>query len=655
MFKKLLLAFLLFIPFLLSAQVRPARQSKSPMTMSKRADTNQSNNNVTTQVTQDTVATIDMYKIITLDRDTTYVDTSLTIQNDYKANYLRKDNFGLLPFPNEGQPYNILDYGLMEHNPFPDFGFKAKHYAYMQVDDIKYYNVATPFTDLFYKSVLEQGQILDAFITLNTSENLNLAVAYKGLRSIGKYINSISSNGNFRFITSYNTTDKRYILKAHFTAQDFSNQENGGITDTSLFESGQDPYTERERLDVYFRDATSLLKGNRYFFDHTFRLSKTNPNSIVLHHQFNYENKSFEFTQPTSSDRFGETYASSVSNKTRYNRMYNMLGAAYSNEKLGAIEFYLEDYNYNYYYKRIIFDGSGIAVPNSISDRVVTYGARYTYQKDKLKGNILFSNSLTDQSLANISASARYTFDEENIVSFRYENMNKLPDLNYRLYQSSYVDYNWYNNFKNEKINSFEFDAKTKWVNASLQYTVLNDHLYFEKSELIEPVEPDDLTQLIVVPAQYDGTINYLSLKASKNFSFGKFGFDNTILYQKVVQDDDILNVPEFVTRNTLYFSEYLFKKALFIQTGVTFQYFTEYNANGYNPLVGEFYVQNREKIGNFPVMDFFINAKVKQFRVFLKAEHFNSSFTGYNFYSAPNYPYRDFTVRFGVIWDFFS
>jgi hypothetical protein len=38
-----------------------------------------------------------------------------------------------------------------------------------------------------------------------------------------------------------------------------------------------------------------------------------------------------------------------------------------------------------------------------------------------------------------------------------------------------------------------------------------------------------------------------------------------------------------------------------------------------------------------------------------LKAEHFNSSFSGFNFYSAPNYPYRDFVIRFGLVWNFFS
>ena len=92
----------------------------------------------------------------------------------------------------------------------------------------------------------------------------------------------------------------------------------------------------------------------------------------------------------------------------------------------------------------------------------------------------------------------------------------------------------------------------------------------------------------------------------------------------------------------------------MYIQTGVTFKYFNEYNMNGYHPLLAEFYVQTDKKYGNFPRLDFFINAKVRQTRIYLKAEHFNSSFTGYNYFSAPNNPYRDFTVRFGIVWNFF-
>lgn len=653
MFKRIIFLFILIFWGSISAQnkgLQRKTQSNTPLQEAS-ADKTRAVASAT-----DTVATIDIYRIITLDRDTTYVDTSLTIQKEYAVNYLRKDNFGLLPFANEGQTYNTLDYGLVDFNPFPQFGFRAKHFAYMEVEDIKYYSVATPFTDLFYRSVIQQGQIMDAFITLNTSENLNFAIGYKGLRSLGRYINQLSSNGNFRFITSYNTSDKRYILNLHITTQDFTNQENGGITDLPFFESGEDPYTSRERLNVYFRDATSILKGNRYFFDHTFRLSKNNPNSIVLHHQFNYENKFFEFTQPTVSTRFGPSYTTTINNKTRFNRMYNKLGAAYTHKNLGQFEFYVEDFNYNYYYNRVIISADEEDnIPNSLNDRINTYGARYTYNKGKLKGSALISNSITDQSLANIDVSAGYKVNDAIEATFRYQNMNKLPNLNFNLYQSNYIEYNWFNDFKNEKINNIEIGAKTKWVDASVQFTVLNDHLYFRNTYVQNAIQEQDIDTLIVKPFQAATTINYFSVKLAKEFKWWKLGLDNTLLYQQVDQQENILNVPQLVTRNTLYFSDSFFKKALYLQTGFTFQYFTSYYGNDYNPLIGEFYVQDKRKFGDFPLIDFFINAKIRQFRVFLKAEHFNSSFTGYDFYSAPNYPYRDFTIRFGVIWDFFT
>lgn len=648
-------------PLLLFSQTKGKMGAKQK-SVQQTNQQNTPNDNKGAKSVKDTIATVDMYKIITFDRDTTFVDTALTLKKEYEVNYLRKDNFGLLSLSNDGGAFTVLDYGLTKFHPFPEMGFTAKHVAYLEVDDVKYYNVATPYTDLMYRSVLGQGQMLDASITLNTSENLNFAVGYKGLRSLGRYINELNSNGVFRLSSSYNTTNKRYMLRVHFTGQDFTNQENGGITDPSLFEGGQDPYTQRERLDVYMKDAESVFKGNRYFIDHTFRINKDNPNSLLLHHQFNYENKFFEFRSPTVSDRFGDAYATSVNNKTRYNRMYNMLGAAYTNEAFGTVEFYLEDFNYNYFYRSIILgEDGGIETPNALNDHIDTYGARYTYQKDKWKGSILFSNSITNQSLANIDASVRYTLDEQTQFSGRYQNMNKLPNNNYDLYQSTYKSYNWpvhgtfETNFNNEKINNFEFEAKTKWLNASVQYTIMNDHLFFNRVYPVTPPAANEIEPLYVKPQQFGGAINYLSVKASREFRLGRFALDNTFLFQNVQQSDNVLNVPSFVTRNTLYYSDRVFKKALFFQAGVTFQYFTKYYANGYDPVLGEFYSQDALKTGAFPLIDFFINAKIQEFRLFLKAEHFNSSFSGYNYYSAPNYPYMDFAFRFGIIWDFFS
>ena len=87
----------------------------------------------------------------------------------------------------------------------------------------------------------------------------------------------------------------------------------------------------------------------------------------------------------------------------------------------------------------------------------------------------------------------------------------------------------------------------------------------------------------------------------------------------------------------------------------MTFKYFTKYYADKYNPLLSEFTVQDTQEIGEFPLFDVFLDFKIRQTRFYFKAEHLNSAWTGYNYYSAPNNPYRDFTFRFGLVWNFFS
>lgn len=593
--------------------------------------------------------TVDLYKIYTLQKDTTYVDTSLTIQSEYKYNLLRKDIFGLLPFANEGHTYNTLNFGLIDKSSFPNFGFTAKHFNYIETKDINYYSVPTPLSDLYFKTVMEQGQTLDAFLTVNTKPNLNFSIAYRGLRSLGKYVNNLTSSGNFRFTTSYFTMDKRYILNAHFTGQDISNQENGGIVNLEEFETSEEPFNERERIRVFFTNATSLLKGNRFFIDQSFKLNKTNPNSLVFKHQFNQEYKFFQFTKPTINERFGNSFTNSINNKTRYNHFYNKFGVAYKTKNYGDLEFFVDDNNYNYYYNSVVYDSNGnVTVPNSISDRINMIGGNYSYLINKLKVRLQMAQSISDQSISNIEANASYKLNDDYSFQFKYQKLNSLPNLNFTLYQSGYVEYNWSNNFKNEKLNQFEFSSQTKWLNLSATYKVLNDYLFFDN-------QTNDINRLIVKPVQYDKKINYLSVRANKEFKIWKLALDNTLLYQSVDQSNNVVNVPQIVTRNTLYFTDYVFNKAMLIQTGVTFQYFSKYYANDYNPLLGEFYVQNERKIGDFPMLDFFINARVKQTRIFLKAEHFNSAWTGYDFYSAPNYPYRDFMVRFGLVWNFFQ
>ena len=604
-------------------------------------------------------APITSYKIISIQRDTIILDTTLSIKKEYDYNYLRKDLFGLMPFPNEGQTYTTLNFGLNKFTSFPEFGFKGKHVNYLEVNDIKYYSVATPLTDLYFKTVMEQGQSVDALITLNTAKNFNFSIAFRGLRSLGKYINQLSSNGNFRFTASYFTLNKRYAVNFHYTGQDLSNGENGGLTMPEDFENNDPAFKNRPRLQVYLTNAKSFLKGKRFFFDESFRINpKDAENNISVIHQFNYEHKFFEFNQITTTSsigtntapfyRFGATsQTANIIDQTIYDRLYNKIGLLYENKTLGKFQFFIENFNYKYFYNKEKTIAT-VTYPDQLKATINTIGGQYDYRKNNWKGSIVLSNSISTQPMRNFDTNLKYTINPKNSISFQYQNISKLPNHNFNLSQSSYEEYNWSHNFKNEKINNIAVNATTQWLTASLQVTTLNDHLYFKDSI-------PNIQQQYVKPEQFSGTINYISLKIAREFKYKKWALDNTFLYQKVTQKDAILNVPQLTIRNTLYYSDYVFKRAMFLQTGIILNYFTKYYADDYNPILGEFFVQKTKQIGEFPMLDFFVNARVKQTRIYIKAEHFNSGFTGSNYYSAPNLPYHDFMIRFGLVWNFFQ
>tara|TARA_R110000796_G_scaffold252571_1_gene387963 strand:- start:206 stop:2203 length:1998 start_codon:yes stop_codon:yes gene_type:complete len=606
------------------------------------------------------------YKIISFNRDTTYLDTTLTIKKDYLYNYLRKDNFELLPFPNMGQTYNSLGVDFESAMFYPKLGARAKNYNYLEMEDINYYNVPTPTTDAMFKTVFEEGQLLDIMLTFNLSKRLNYSIAYKGFRSLGKYSSSEAESGNFRTTANYQSQNKRYDLRLHIAAQDLVNQENGGLTNKEgQFESGDPEFTDRSRIDVSFTDAQNKILGKRYFFENQYKLvrkqkdsSASEKTSLAIEHLFNYETKYYQFNQTNQNDYFGDAFvASKISDKAHLKTFYNQLSAEFYNATLGRLKGSINIYNYNYFFNSVLVTDTQ-QISRQLKGEEISLGADYEKQIGgfKLKGNMAYnlSGNLTG-SLLNVSAG--YKVNRNLGFTATLYSSSKMPDFNFLLYQSDYSNYNWQNteDFSKIKTNSLQFNLESKlFGNASAKFTILDNYTYFAVDPTQTILEGDNENQFIK-PFQETSSVNYLKIKYQKEFKYKSFALDNTIMYQNVSQTNDVFNVPQIITRNTLYFSKEIFKKAMFLQTGVTFKYFTSYNMNAYNPLLGEFYIQNNQELGGFPLLDFFINAKVQQTRIYLKAEHFNSSFSGYNYYSAPEYPYRDFIVRFGVVWNFFS
>lgn len=609
--------------------------------------------------------TIKDYKIISFARDTTFLDTTLTVYKEYKYNYLRRDDFELMSFSNIGQTYNKLGVDFERNDFYPNLGAKAKHYNYFEIQDIDYYNVATPMTDLLFKTTLEEGQLLDAMLTFNTSPRLNFSVGYKGHRSLGKYNSDQIQSGNFKTTANYVSKNGRYNLRAHIAAQDILSQENGGLTEKELqFESGDPDFIDRPKVDVRFSDADNKILGKRYYLDHQYKLvrkrkdsSFVEKTSLSIGHVFNYETKYYQYLQTSNNDYFGEAILSSINDKASLKTFYNQFSASFYNSTLGNLKASLNLYNYDYFFDSVLITESGETIQNQLAGNEIALGGDYEKQIRRFKIDGSFKYNLSGELSGSIfDGTVQYNINDDYKAKFSIHSSSRMPDFNFLLYQSEYLNYNWQNTtrFDKERINSFQFTLDTKWLGSlSAKYTNIDNYTYFGLNPLADIEEGTENAN--IKPLQNSESISYLKVKYAKELRLGKFALNNTVMYQSVGQDENVLNVPQLTTRNTVYFSSDVFKKAMFLQTGITFKYFTSYNMDAYNPLLGEFYVQSTEELGGFPLLDFFINARIKQTRIFLKAEHFNSSFSGYNFYAAPNYPYRDFVIRFGLVWNFFS
>ena len=631
---------------------------------------------------------LNKYKIFYLDGRVETADTSLTIFKDYKFNFLREDNFELLSLPNVAHSYNKLGYSFKYKSAFPKLGARGKHFHYFEKDDIGYYNVATPFTEIFAKSTFEQGQILDALVSINLSPQYNFTIAHKGYKSLGKYISSRSRGNQFRLSSNFNSKNKKLNVKSHFTSQNIFNEENGGLDEDNIYffeeateylvldnsgnpietEDGSletieyDGYLDRSRLGSQIR-AEGSLYSKRFFIDFEKSLiynDEKEISNLSVGYQFTHEYKKIEYNDQRSNALFGEVYEGiNVSDKYRYNLQKSTIYVQSNLNKIGRLKINLSNFNYSNRFKEYQIENSelGYTLDNKQSIFLVEFDKKFKYFEFEFEFNKSLKKSFISDylQLSFLSNSIKNLEIKFNALQGSYS-----PNLNYILYRSAYKEYNWYNpNLKNQEVFSLSTEISYKdLIKLTGEYSSINNYTFFR--ELTNALNGEMDLYRKVAPNQIENEIKYLKIKLFSKVDFGNFSFVNTGQYQEKDQELVIdglatLNVPEWITRNTIMYSKNVFNNSLYIQTGITFNYFTKFYADYYNPLLSDFVTQNYKEIGNYPRFDFFFNAKIQQTRVFIKVEHLNSSFTGYDFYSDIFNPYRDLSVRFGLVWNFFQ
>lgn len=643
--------------------------------------------------------TVSDYKIMYLDGTEKVVDTSLSLEGEYTFNFLREDYFEYLPLPNMGEGFNKLGYNFHDQPFTPQMGARVKHFGYFEKEDVPYYEVPSAYTELFFKSTFQQGQFLDTSLAINTSPRFNIAVSFRGFRSLGKYVSALSRSRQFRLSTQYQTYNQRYRLRMHQTTQSLENEVNGGLTNDSVYffenapnyveadESGNpvldkdgneqivfyDGFLDRNRLGTQIQ-ADNVLEGKRYFMEHRYQMLPVAKDTTVYKMAVGYsaslENKKYKFNQNRPAAYFFENYeVSNVRDSTSFNTLENKLYIQYKDKALGQFQLDLHHHNWDYSLGPKEYEKDTL-LSNQIKTSQLAAQARWQKELFGVTTSAMGYQSLNkDYATQALALDVKRPLVKDILLGASYKYRSQPLNFNFYLAESDYKMYNWDNtHLENQQFNTRSiFISHPKWGRIQGEWTSIDNFTFLNNTTRLRDLNKKFSVEVL----QTDKKIDYFKARLDQRIDFGNFSWVNNVQYQKVNQEKDpdailsgpiALNVPEWLIRSTLMLTSSIFNKALFFQTGATFVFFTDYYADQYNPLLAEFVTQNNTKIGEYPRVDFFFNAKIKSSRIFLKLENISAPIehlididTPYDYYAAPFVPYRDFSIRFGLIWNFFE
>jgi len=582
------------------------------------------------------------YKIFTIENDTISVDTTLTIRDAYRFNQLFKDDFDYLPFSNIGHVLTQLSFDITDTDIIPGFVGQPKLTDYWPHPNIPFYFTPTPYSDLSYLNGMGQGQILNALFATNINKQLNVAANYRGLNSLGLYKNSVATSRRFLGSLNFNNRANTYCLKTYYYTYEKSNDENGGIANPLEFEQAGDIYSDRSRINVNLTDAHTQLKIHRLFVGQQYALVKQN---LSLFNNLTYAGHAYKFEQKKATDLIGIASSGNgaVKDTVFLSHFQNIAGLKFQFHQLAVQS------GIRYSHQVYTFDSlnviNNIYIPQKtiFNDLSLDNKARLNLGKLNFRGqlNIGFTKNIAGYYLA---GQVRYKPNPQIGISGEVKSLSKRPDFKYLLYQSAYDRFNWNHlDFKNELKQKISAQITHQYLGKlTFNQILINNYTYFGADSL---------------PHQNTSGIQYLSVKYQKDFYYKKWGLATDFKWQKVLQGAGILHLPGYILRGSLFFSDYYFQHNLWVQTGFTAKYFEAYYANAYNPVLSDFVLQHQRKIGGYPIIDYFLNFKIKRFRFYFKLAHLNALGKQKNpdYYAAPLQPYPDFNIRFGLRWIFFN
>lgn len=543
-----------------------------------------------------------------------------------------------------------------------------------------FYHAKKPYFDITWTTATKKRNEnqLSALYTQNINKKWNVGMQYKLIASDGEFPNALISENSLNAFTSY--TGERYSLHAAFMRNKFKSQENGGIIDTIS--------PEPEFAQAYLPSASSIYFDKSFFLSQEYRIgysqkivindttTESTFNELVrLNHVFSYKDNYRIFQDEDPQSDFYKTPplidTIFTRDSIRLVKIENALFWTFKEIKRpnfngrltvgGALE-NLKWVNTNNYQAVDSISVDGTKTYYSDADSLML---NTTYNNFRLMANL---DARTKMFV--FSAKAHYYLSDIFGTSNKADNYSgdlliskgiivgkqksdffiklHLSNTNPSIFEEHYYsnhfqwDTSFYAVLRTEGRVGLNIPAiRTK---AEFAYAIINNYIYFDDEAL---------------PRQYDKVFNIMSLRLHKDFKFGHFYSRNKVVYQ-ILPDaanelNGVIRLPDWAIYHSFYFDLNLLEKiGVEAQLGYDLNYTSRFQAQGYMPATGQFYQADGIYTGHYPILNVFLNMRIKTVLLSFKFEHINNQFLLNKYYFAVDkYAINTTAFKFGVSWRF--
>lgn len=567
------------------------------------------------------------------------------------SEYLNVGNTGSAAYPLVFSPFRFKDFNVGFNQ------FEAYRYTF---DSTRIYRVMRPFSQIQYIVGQKVEQMFNGkFAGQLFKQQLQFGVDFTRYNSHGSYINQGTNVNGFTLYGFYEPKKRTFSVQTILLLNMAQVKENGGVT-TDVF-SKSNPFFSKELVPVNADAAQNKYEEVRWMARAAYHLGKSQTvqedtssfqrrvPTFKVGYEIGTGRERFNFLDQSPDSTYYNTFWTGHDSLKYDLSIVHFTNAAYmeftgqlakndtdmrqANFKASA------SLHYDFYSVREMsgknwfgnFYVKGAIQNNPLSNSKIRYKAAVAYYMTGYNQNDLLIDGGAGYDLGKfgkIDASVNYHLTEAPFIWQHYSSVAEL----------------WLNKFPKQNVLAFgggyTFTHPIITVFADAKYHYVKNYFYFNA-----PNSP-----------KYDASnANVLLLHVGNKFGIKGFHLDNDFWFQPVTKSLAI-QLPSLVTRHSIYYEMRLFKGVLWFSTGFDVRYNMPFYGNEYFPLTGQWILQNNERLQFYPVLDWFLNLKVRWFRVTAKVDNISAYFgkrTGY--YTAPNYPAADLAFKMGVIWRFFE